>query len=301
MTRRQLIIAASGLSAAQGQVNPDRLAVTSSSGLRLERYGDPQRPTIALFLPHLKDPSAVIEMPEHAWRKKTLTAEQSWFYKMYTSDPNLKGDVNWGKDGDTISFAMKTPSGIGLNTKASLDTDGVAITHEVAGGTETTWAAVEATTCVKLYRPFIDVFLERTYVHHPEGLELIASETPDRLAKNAEDWLPCRYIVSCDKKAPPPAKRIERLEGVTRYFKSRAADMAFIATESQPTGWIAATHSVDCSSIFTNPARTCHHADPRAESIRDGRALLRLKVYMFKGTLRDSWDLVARRDRAGLA
>jgi hypothetical protein len=254
---------------------------------------------VALFLPDLEHPAAIIEMPEHAWRKEKPADEPAWFYKMYTSDPKLRGDVTWSKDRDTLAYSMKTPSGFTLRSKATLEADGVAITHEITSASASNLAVVEAPTCVKLYRPFTDVFLERTYVHHPEGLELIAAETPDRLAKNAEEWLPCRYIIRCEKNAPPPEKLVERLDGVTRYFKSRAADAAFVATESQPSGWIAATHGLDCPALFTNPARTCHHADPEARSVRDGRALLRLKVYMLKGTLNDAWDLVAKRDRAG--
>jgi hypothetical protein len=191
---------------------------------------------------------------------------------MYTSDPSLRGEVSWLKQGNALSYSMKTPSGFGLNSKATLEKDGVAISHQVISVSELTWAMVEAPTCVKLYRPFTDVFLERTYVHHPKGLQLIASETPERLVKNAEEWLPCRYIVNCGKNAQPPEKLIERLDGVTRYFKSRPADAAFIATESQPSGWTAATHAVGCPSLFTNPARTCHHTDPRVYSITNGTA-----------------------------
>lgn len=275
--------------------------MASPSGLRMERVGDSQRPAVALFLPETKFPSAIIEMPEHAWRKQTEGGEPSWFYKMYTSDPAMRGEVKWVRDGNTLSYSMKTPSGFTLNSKASLEADGVAITHEVASNSASPMAAVQATTCVKLYRPFSDVFLERTYIHHPEGLELIASETPDRFAKNAEEWLPCRYIARVGKNAPPAEYRVERLDGVTRYFKSRAADAAFVATQSQPGGWTAGTHAMNCDSVFTNPARTCHHADPLALSVTDGRATLRLKVYLLKCTPIELWDLIAKRERLGQA
>jgi len=105
------------------------------------------------------------------------------------------------KQGNALSYSMKTPSGFSLNSRATLEKDGVAISHQVTSVSELTWAMVEAPTCVKLYRPFTDVFLERTYVHHPKGLQVIASETPERLAKNAEEWLPCRYTVNCGRNA----------------------------------------------------------------------------------------------------
>jgi hypothetical protein len=300
-SRRQVLAAVAGTPLAFGQPTADKFAVAAGSGLRMERHGDPQRPAVSLFLPETKYPSAIIEMPEHAWRKEKVDSEQAWFYQMYSSDRALRGEVNWLKDGNTLSFSMKTPSGFILNSKASLEMNGVAIIHEVISSSVPQLAAVEATTCVKLYRPFTDVFLERTYVHDPEGLELIASETADRFEKNAEEWLPCRYIARVGKNAPPAEHRVERLDGVTRHFRSRAADAAFLATESLPGGWTAATHAVNCESVFTNPARTCHHADPRALAITDGRAVLRLKVYVLKGTPKDVWNLVAERERAGQA
>lgn len=300
-SRRQVLGAAAGMPLALGQVPADSFAVASGSGLRMERHGDPQRPAVALFLRQTKYPSAIIEMPEHAWRKEKANSAQAWFYRMYTSDRALRGQVNWLKDGNALSFSMKTSSGFTLNSKATLESNGVVITHEVISNSVRQLAAVEAPTCVKLYRPFTDVFLERTYIHHPEGLELIASETADRSQKNAEEWLPCRYIARVGKNTPPAEHRVERLDGVTRYFRSRAADAAFLATESQPSGWTAATHAFNCESVFTNPARTCHHADPRALGITDGRAVLRLKVYVLKGTPKDVWSLVAERERAGQA
>jgi hypothetical protein len=103
------------------------------------------------------------------------------------------------------------------------------------------------------------------------------------------------------KNAPPAEYRVERLDGVTRYFKSRAADAAFVATQSQPGGWTAGTHAMNCDSVFTNSARTCHHADPLARSVTDGRAILSLKVYLLKGTPLDLWDLIAKRERLGQA
>jgi hypothetical protein len=214
---------------------------------------------------------------------------------MYTSDRSLQGEVEWFKDGNTLSFSMKTSSGFTLKSKAALGADGVAITYDVISNSVLQMAELEATTCVKLYRPFIDVFLERTYVHEPEGLDLIASETPERLEKNAEEWLPCRYIARVDKDASRAGYRTQTGGGVTGYFRSRAADAAFLATESQPGGWTVATHSVHCDSVFTNPARTCHHADPRARAITNGRATLRMKVYVARGTPRDIWSVVAQR------
>src|SRR5579871_221577 len=226
LSRRSMIAASAAAMAAplvRSQAQGMPLSVRSRSGLRLEQHGDPQRPTVALYLPKRAVPSMVIEMPEHAWYRETPSGQQTWFYKMYTTDSALKGRVEWAADSRSLSFVMKTPSGFTLNTTATLDENGVAITHKVASGSVTQMVAVEAPTCVKLYRPFIDIFLERTYIHLPDGPALIAADTPNRLAMNAEEWLPCRYIARVGKNAPHENYRTEVLDGVTRHFKSDAA------------------------------------------------------------------------------
>jgi|GEM_PF-6337026 len=270
---------------------------SAEPGIRIARHGEPQRPAIAVFLPDVESPSAVIEMPEHAWRKEKPGDEPQWFYKMYGSDPSLRGRVEWSNTAAALSFAMQTPSGFELRSTATAEADGVSIVHEVLHEAVPALAAIEAVTCVKLYRPFTDVFLDRTFVHRPEGLELIASDAPGRSGKNAEEWLPCRYIARVGKNAPAQPYRAEKEGGVTRHFKSSAADVAFLATESSPAGWTAATFARDCDSVFTNPARTCHHADPVAKNATGGRTRLRLKVFFVRGTATEAWRHVARAER----
>ena len=91
--------------------------------------------------------------------------------------------------------------------------------------------------------------------------------------------------------------REEKLDGITRYFKSKPADVAFLATESTTGNWTAATFARGCDSVFTNPARTCHHTDPEAKGISNGQAILRLKVYLVKGRGQDAWRHVSAAER----
>jgi hypothetical protein len=291
------MLTAAAVSFARAQQSENNLSIATASGLRMVQHGDAQRPAVAVFLPSAKEPAAVIEMPEHAWRKEKESDQQTWFYRMYTADPALRGQVGWSKQGNTLSYAMTAASGFRLNCRAALDDEGIAIDYEIVSSSIPQVAAAQAVTCMKLYRPFTDVFLERTYVHHAEGIELIAAETPDRLRKNAEEWLPCRYIVRVGKGAPAAPYRVEKQDGVTRYFKSSVADAPFLATESEPHGWTAATHTLTADSVFTNPARTCHHTDPIALGLADGRARLGLKVYMVRGTPEDAWNIIAKRER----
>jgi len=176
----------------------------------------------------------VIEFPEHAWTRRSEGAEPEWYYRMYGADPRYEGKVTWSQTGNSLQYVMTVPSGMELRGSATLEDDGVQIDYRVANATSGAFVETQAPTCIKLYRPFTDVFLERTYVHHADGLDLIASETPERLAKNAEEWLPCRYIVRCSPEVAAPKDRVERLEGITRYHKLRAADAPFMATESAP-------------------------------------------------------------------
>lgn len=296
ISRRALLTAAAAQTAFPQQ-NSGLAVSEPKSGLRLERFGDAQRPTVAVFLPKTQEPSLVIEMPEHAWRKTDPDGQQEWFYRMYSSDPAFRGQVEWSQFADGLGFTMTTPSGYVLRSRATLQADGVEIVHQVAHKLVQRHAAVEAVTCVKLYRPFTDVFLDRTYVHHADGLDLIASETRGRISKNAEEWLPCRYVARVGRNAPRGEYREEKLDGVTRYFKSKPADVAFLATESVTGQWTAATFARDCDSVFTNPARTCHHADPVAKGTSDGKATLRLKVYLVKGRPQDAWRHVSAAER----
>ena len=288
---RRTVLAAAGVAIARGQRNRDELQISARSGLRIKQYGDSQRPAIAVFLPSLAAPAAVIEMPEHAWRRVREDNGQSWFYKMYGADASLEGKVSWTSTADMLAFKMETPSGFKLNGSAKLSDNGIAVIYEILSSSERQLAAVQAVTCVKLYRPFTDVFLERTCCHDESGLQPIAAETPERLTKNAEEWLPCRYI--CRVGRGTTAYRVEKLDGVTRYFRSRSADAPFIATESDPAGWTACTFSRNADSVFTNPARTCHHSDPISLSVSDGLASHGVNVLMVRGTPSDAWKRVA--------
>ncbi|MBS1874112.1 MAG: hypothetical protein JSU00_12925 [Acidobacteria bacterium] len=282
---RRAVLAAAGAAIASG-----RPQITSRSGLRMEQHGDPTRPAIAVFLPSQSAPAAVIEMPEHAWRRVRENDSQAWFYKMYGPD-SKEIKVTWASTPDTLSFRMEAAAGFTLNGGARLTGDRIAIQYEILSASEPRLAAVQAVTCVRLYRPFTDVFLERTFVHDELGLQPIAVATPERLAENAEEWLPCRYISNVGGRATP--YKVEKLDGVTRYFRPRPADAPFIATASDPAGWTACTFSPTANSVFTNPARTCHHADPISLSVQDGRASHGVTMLILRGSVADAWKRVS--------
>src|SRR5437899_37278 len=115
---RRSLLAAAAAQLALPQENAPLTVTEARSGLRLERFGDPQRPAVALFLPQVQGPAVVIEMPEHAWRKAVPEGQQEWFYKTYSADPPLRGQVEWAQSGDRLGFTMTTPSGYVLRSQA---------------------------------------------------------------------------------------------------------------------------------------------------------------------------------------
>jgi hypothetical protein len=300
-TRREALLlaayAASHVAAAQGTAN--HLSISNAQGIAIRPFGDESTPAITVSLPgNGTEAVAVIEMPEHAWHKKGRSDEPEWFYRMYTNDERMKAKPKWSREANGLAYSMTVPSGLTLSAKATLDKDGVEIEYQIVNPEKTGYAEVQAPTCIKLYRPFTDVFLERTYVHHTDGLSLLASETPERLSKNAEEWLPCRYIVRCASDAVPPTQRVERgSDGITHYNKLRPADTPFLATESNPKGWVAATHSLSSPDVWTNPARTCHHADSGAPLGANASAKLSLKLHLLRGGVREAWARIAERAR----
>jgi hypothetical protein len=85
-----------------------------------------------------------------------------------------------------------------MTAKAQLNADGVKYSYSFTNISSVSYQKLQAVTCVKLYSAFSDTLLERTYVHHTEGFDLLASETPERLTMPLNKWLPCRYLVSYD-------------------------------------------------------------------------------------------------------
>jgi hypothetical protein len=269
-------------------------AVTNAIGVQIAPVQGV--PLLNVRLPGFDSPVAVIEMPEHAWRRQAQGDAPVWFYRMYTNDSSVKGVPQWTRTDNTLRYAMELPSGFSLSATAALDERGVQISYSVTNPLNTALNEVQAPTCIKLYRPFTDVFLERTFVHHPEGLDLLASESPERLKKNAEEWLPNRYIVRNSPQITAPLRQVERdSDGITRYRKLRAADAAFLATESQPSGWVASSYSDRALEVWSNPARTCHHTDAAIDLPARSTASMSQKFNIMRGRAVDAWMSVSVR------
>jgi len=232
-----------------------------------------------------------VEFPEHVTGVNTLTSNVEHLYLVTRQNLNNRTVPAWSVDGNALTYETEINNSIRMVAKVQLDPDGVSYSYRFTNRSTASYENLQSVTCVKLYSAFSDTLLERTYVHHSDGFDLLAAETPERLSMPLNKWLPCRYLVSYTW--PVAAVRKEKgIDSITRYNKSRKTDKPFIATLSHDKKWIAATYTQETGNLWTNPERSCQHADPSI-SLKPGESkTLRLKTFIFKGTLDRLLDLI---------
>lgn len=250
-------------------------------------------PLLKILLPGqpVSDRGIEIEFPEHVTglNEKTNTVEH--LYLVTNGNANKRSLPAWRVDGNSLIYETRLDSLITMVATAHLEPDGLRYTYKFINHSNISYLNFQAVTCVKLYSRFSDTLLQRTYVHHSDGFDLMASETPERLTMSLQKWLPCRYLVSYSW--PIQSKRIEKDENsITRYNKSRKADKPFIATLSHDKKWVAGTYTKETGNLWTNPERSCQHADPSISLGVGQTKSLELKTFIIKGNLEQLLDLV---------
>jgi hypothetical protein len=271
------------------QAQPD-LSIIQSSGLKVAVINK-DFPLLKLLLPGqpTTDRGIEIEFPEHVTGVNEKTDEVKQFYFVARGNSNKRTLPKWRIEGQTLVYQTDLDGGIAMIATARLEPDGLRYTYEFTNHSNSSYKNLQAVTCVKLYSLFSDTLLERTYVHHATGFELLASETPERLTM--KNWLPCRYLVSYTW--PVNSKRVEKDEdNITRYHKSKKVDRPFIATYSHDKKWIAATYTKETGNLWTNPERSCQHADPATVLKAGQTAKLELKTFVIKGDLQQMLRIV---------
>jgi hypothetical protein len=261
----------------------NRFLVQPDSGLRVRPLGDHGQ--LQLLLPDQPETERGIEVdcPEHVTVQRQGAEVEHLYMLRNPNYPDLT--VQWRRDGNSLKYDLDLPHHLHLAAKATLETDGVRIRYDFTNQGEESFEMLQAPTCVKHYSGFHDARLERTYVHHAEGFDLAASETPERLTEPLNQWLPCRYLIPYT--GPISPTRVERAEGdIRRYHKSRRVDLPLVATLSQDGSWLAATCTrADSGNVWTNPDLTCHHTDPVTRLAPHGKAHIEIKTYAFRGNL----------------
>jgi hypothetical protein len=260
--------------------------VHNSSGLRMAVDADDNDPALDVVVPGgpASECSFKILFPEHV----TVRAHgQSEAKHLYIFRPGRRGDSpQWKEAANTLEYASDFGE-IHFIARATVLDDGIVFRYEFDNHSAADYDMVTAITDPRFHRVFHDPRLERTYVHHSDGFDLLASETPARLTMPLKDWFPVRYLASYT--APVPTERVQhRDDGITYYYKSRPVDVPMVATLSADRTWVAVSFARDPGNVWSNPELTCQHVDPERRLSHDSRAVYEVKILIFKGSLEDA-------------
>ena len=268
------------------------LPIQNAAGLRLLVATDHASPVLRVLLPGrpTSDQSIEILFPEHV---TVVKKGQGAAQQLYLFRPGARGDRPvWRRSDSSLEYERDLGDGVHLLARATLEDDGVRFRYEVINESPVAHDMIYVPTDPRLTSIFHDVRLERTYVHHADGFDLLASETPRRLTIPLDQWLPARYLVSFTW--PVPAQRIERRDGIPHYHKSRAVDLPFIATVSTDKAWVIASFARTAGNVWSNPELTCQHVDPQTSLSPGGRATIELKMLVIRGSLDDALERAIR-------
>ena len=256
-------------------------------GLRLFAVTDVGQPILRVVLPGraFTDRTIQVLVPEHVTAVKHGSTEAEHLYLPRAGSPI--DQTAWRSVGRNLEYERKLPGSIDMSVRVTLEEDGIRFQYEFTNRSSTSYDMIYAVTDPRLTGILHDVRMERTYVHHADGFDLLASDFPARLTVPLDRWLPCRVLASFTW--PVPAQRVEKREdGITYYNKSRAVDVPLIVTQSSDKEWLVASFSRSPGNVWSNPELTCQHVDPQASLSPQQRILLEVKMLVIRGTLDDA-------------
>jgi hypothetical protein len=292
-----LVTAPASGGSTRAQTGPSPL-VANRGGLQLLAVTASAEPTLRVVLRGrpTSDRSIEVRVPEHvtALRRGSTAAEQ-----LFLPSPNSPGSaVAWRAAGRAIEYERDLPGPVRLLARATLEDDGVRFQYELTNRSSTAFDMITAVTDPRLTGTFHDVRLERTYVHHVDGFDLLASGVPGRLTLPLDRWLPARVLASFTWPVAPQGVE-QRGDGITYYHKARAVDVPLIVTRSTDGEWFVASFARAPGNIWSNPELTCQHVDPQAPLLPQQRIVLEVKMLVMRGSLDDALR-VATRQRAAM-
>ncbi|KAA2245528.1 hypothetical protein F0L74_06095 [Chitinophaga agrisoli] len=255
------------------------------------------QPTLRIVLPGHPTSDRAIEIifPEHVTIRLHGDTDAS---QLYMFQPGQYGErPKWKQSGQSLEYERTFPGAAHLLARATLEEDGVRFQFRLRNESKKKYDLVLAILDPRLTSIFHDVRLERTYVHHKDGFDLLASETPARLTMPLDKWLPARYLVSFTW--PVPSQRVEDRDGIRYYNKSRAVDAPFIATIAKDSSWVIASFTRNTGNVWSNPELTCQHVDPQAALSPGEETVLETKLLVARGSLEDVFK-IAMQQRGSL-
>jgi len=285
---RMLLFALFSLHACRKPAAQTLFAFTDpTTGIHIEISQQDSLPALKILLPGqpASDPGILVLFPEHVTALERGKSEAVHLY-VFRPGPEAARPV-WRISGQSFEYEMNLQDGVHLVARATLEPDGIRFHYGFTNRSSTDYEFIEAVTDPRMLTPYFrDVRLERTYVHHADGFDPLASETPARLTMPLSEWLPNRYRVPYTW--PVDRNRVEKKEeGLTWYNKSRRVDEPFLATRSTDGKWIMATYSAAPGNVWTNPELTCQHADMQTALKPNSASSTDLKILLFRGSLDD--------------
>src|SRR5262249_51602950 len=265
-----------------------KLSITDPpTGIHVEVSQQDSLPALKVLLPGqpASDPGILVLFPEHV---TALEQGKSDAVHLYIFRPGTQAThPNWRVGAQSLEYEMDLQARVHLVARAPLEPDGIRFHYGFVNRSDTNYEFIEAVTDPRMITPYFrDLRLERTYVHHWDGFDLLASETPARLTMPLDKWLPNRYRVPYAW--PIDRNRVEKKEdSLTWYNKSRRVDEPFIATKSTDGKWIVATYSAAPGNVWTNPELTCQHADMQTSLKPNSQSSTDLKILIVHGALDD--------------
>jgi len=170
--------------------------IRNSRGLSLLVADENVQPTLRVVLPGSADTDGAIEVifPEHVTARMHGSTEAE---QLYLFRPGRQGEhPTWREGKHSAEYERDFQGTIHFLARATLEEDGVRFHYEFTNHSDKRYDMIYAVTDPRMTGIFHDVRLERTYVHHKEGFDLLASETPNRLTMPLSQWLPSRYLAS---------------------------------------------------------------------------------------------------------
>jgi hypothetical protein len=272
-------------------------SIRNKSGLRLAVDEENRQPALRIILPDRPSPNRDIQVlfPEHVTARRRGSEDGE---HLYLFQPGQVGDTPaWVRTTNSLGYEKDLKGSIHFVARATLQDDGVLFHYEFANRSSAVYDMIWAVTDPRLTGTLHDVRLERTYVHHHDGFDLLASETPERLTMPLNQWLPARYLDSFTWAVP--TQHVERRDdGITYYNKSRPVDEPMVATFSSDRKWLIVSFTRTTGNVWSNPELTCQHVDPQATLPPRQSTTLEVKILVIKGSLEDALSrVVVQRDQ----
>ena len=155
-------------------------AIQNSAGVRLAIADENTQPALRVTVPGLSPAERTFEIlfPEHVTGRVQGRAVVE---HLYVFRPGKTGErPAWRQTGNSLEYERDF-RGVHFLARATLEDDGLKIHYEFTNRSAVDYAMMYAITDPRMTGIFHDLRLERTYVHHKEGFDLLASETHDRL------------------------------------------------------------------------------------------------------------------------